>query len=165
MRRLIRVVLTVASLMGLGSGATVGDVLRPGAKPPRYSVWLFLEGMERFPGLEFFLQPTNMTGRAERVTPEKNALGWYKFAHPSLYAVRGPLRPGASDTEAFVAAPRLASCRSCLEVSTKGKPAAGVSDVRIYLRVEALESSELKIVPVREEHRDTKGRLLSTLRR
>jgi hypothetical protein len=197
MRSLIQAMLTVASL-GLGIESTLGDVLPPGQTPSPYSVQLYLEGMERFPSVDFFIQPTNMVGDASRVTPQHNALGWYKFANPSLYAVRAPLqatpdppdpleqakargeRPTpalftalqrdaaarrASDNQAFRAALRLASCSECLKVSSSGEPAAEVRQIRVYLRVEALEGSALKVVPVREEHLDAKGALRSTLQR
>jgi len=172
MRRFVAVVLTDVLLTGLGVGATVADLIPPGhieQPPPRYSVSFYLAGRERFPDVEFFLYPINMTGMAARVVPEnKNLLtDWYKFASPSLYAVQGPLKAGASDAEVFRSARRLASCeaRVCARAMVWGAPTAAVKEVRIYMGVKALEGSQLEIGPVREEHFDAKGRLLKTLAR
>jgi hypothetical protein len=171
-RRFVAVLLTAVLLTGLGVGATFADVLPPGQTPPpppRYSVSFYLVGRERFPDVEFFLYPVNMTGMAVRVVPEQRNLltDWYKLARPSLYAVQGPLKAGASDAEAFRSARRLASCEAsvCARAMVWGAPTAAVKDVHIYMGVKALEGSELKIGPVREEHFDARGRLLKTLAR
>lgn len=77
----VSLVLCLAALAG-------ADVIPPGEKPVAHQI--FIAGTEAFPDYEFFVGPTTMAGELKKVIPGQ-ALSFYKFAAPLLWAVKKPV--------------------------------------------------------------------------
>jgi hypothetical protein len=152
-----RLLLALLPLALLGARAARADVLEEGYKGISHE--LRVEGLDRFPDLEFVLFPVTMRGDAAVVTSDR-PLPYIKWSTPRLYALPKGTAVTSGVTEDWLKARAVAV--SWHEFSQENQVPEERREDRIVtvFRLARVDGKKLVIEGVREELFDRTGALL-----
>jgi hypothetical protein len=140
--RLPALTLLAAALAGHANG----DEIPPGYKTVSHGI--YVEGLERFPGYDFYIFPTRVMDGADRVVSGR-PLSFYKLSGPRLYALRRPA-PQKPDKAVF-SRPEVPRSEEPFRMISTVPQADSTRAIKTIFKVNAIEGAVIKLERVKEE--------------